>query len=181
MVGISGLTRVAHPLCTDRVLVFGENRVVVGRTDAPLLSQGRWSPHTLPSTPLGRLTLILSIRGTRFHLTASRINSFPSDFCFICCPINLISGQAGNEILPFLSLWGIFFFFWYFPKEHYFYSHVDSFHEKPKQCAHMWEAHSKNTDLWGGRGGRMAYYSLVTPSTGQSHPHLGASPVHPCH
>lgn len=80
--------------------------------DTSPLSLGRQSPHTPPSTHLCRLTVTLSIRGTMLYLTASVMNSFPSDFCFfICYPINLISGQAGNKTLPLLSSWGIFLVF----------------------------------------------------------------------
>lgn len=105
-----------------------------------------------PAPSLHRQVLILSIRGILFRLTPSRINSFPNGFYFICSLIiNFINGQAGNATLLFL------FFLQYFSDVHFSYFHVDVFHGKFKERAHMQEAHTRSMCYQG----RTAHFPVV--------------------
>lgn len=126
------LLQVAHPLCRDWILILGENRFLVSRTDTPSrVCKEVVTPHTALRTSVLSLNGgALSIRGAEFHLTRSRVNSFPSGFYFICLSVNFISGQAGNVTLPFLSSSSSIF-----SDGHFSYSHVDSFKLAPRVCA----------------------------------------------
>lgn len=94
-----GSLRGARPLCTRRIRIFGEHCVVASRTDtSPLV----WRTCSLPHTTLQTPAQTNSHPGP--HLTPSRISSFPSNFCFVCSPINLMDGQVGNKTLLFLSV-----------------------------------------------------------------------------
>lgn len=94
-----GSLRGARPLCTRQIRIFGEHCVVASRTDtSPLV----WRTCSLPHTTLQTPAQTNSHPGP--HLTPSRISSFPSNFCFVCSPINLMDGQVGNKTLLFLSV-----------------------------------------------------------------------------
>lgn len=105
------------------------------------------TPHTALRTPVPSLNRqTLSTPGTMFRLTQSRINSFPSGFCFSYCVVNFTNGQAGNGTLPFHL-----HFPQYFSDVHFSFSHIDSFYGDLQQCAPMREAHAESPCLSKGR------------------------------